>query len=389
VKLSPRWLLRRGALVSVGVSGLLITTLIVVTPEIARSSTTTTTSSTSTSTTSTSTTTTLPGTTTTSTSTTTTTLPAVIPARLKLPWPKKGSAAIAIPALSIAAASPNQPQQPIASLTKMMTTWVVLHHLPLTFSQRGPCLSVTANEVKMYHFDVETDQSSAAIANGETLCEGTLLRGLLVHSAGDYAALLVTMLGMTDAQFVNEMNRDAKAFGMTHTHYVDYTGISPYDRSTAQDQTIIAVALMTNEPIVRNIVALPSVKLPVAGVVISYTPLIGRDGVVGVKSGYTNLAGGCDVMAINYSLNGSVITTYAVDLGQRGGDALNIAGYANLLLSSTLRAQFVRVVGPDGTTVEWEGWPGYVVAPTTTTTSTTTTSTTSTTTTSTTTTTIP
>jgi D-alanyl-D-alanine carboxypeptidase (penicillin-binding protein 5/6) len=313
----------------------------------------------------------------------------VIPARLKLPWPKQGSAAIAIPALSIAAASPNQPQQPIASLTKMMTTWVVLHHLPLTYSQRGPCLSVTANEVKMYHFDVETDQSSAAIASGETLCEGTLLRGLLVHSAGDYAALLVTMLGMTDAQFVNEMNRDAKAFGMTHTHYVDYTGISPYDRSTAQDQTIIAVALMTNEPIVRNIVALPSVKLPVAGVVISYTPLIGRDGVVGVKSGYTNLAGGCDVMAINYSLNGSVITTYAVDLGQRGGDALNIAGYANLLLSSTLRAQFVRVVGPDGTTVEWEGWPGYVVAPTTTTTSTTTTSTTSTTTTSTTTTTIP
>ena len=387
MKLSPRWLLRRGTLVSVGVSGLLITTLIVVTPEIARSSTTTTTSSTSTSTTSTSTTTTLPGTTTTSTSTTTTTLPAVIPARLKLPWPKQGSAAIAIPALSIAAASPNQPQQPIASLTKMMTTWVVLHHLPLTFSQRGPCLSVTANEVKMYHFDVETDQSSAAIASGETLCEGTLLRGLLVHSAGDYAALLVTMLGMTDAQFVNEMNRDAKAFGMTHTHYVDYTGISPYDRSTAQDQTIIAVALMTNEPIVRNIVALPSVKLPVAGVVISYTPLIGRDGVVGVKSGYTNLAGGCDVMAINYSLNGSVITTYAVDLGQRGGDALNIAGYANLLLSSTLRAQFVRVVGPDGTTVEWEGWPGYVVA--TTTTSTTTTSTTSTTTTSTTTTTIP
>jgi D-alanyl-D-alanine carboxypeptidase (penicillin-binding protein 5/6) len=250
-------------------------------------------------------------------------------------------------------------------------------------------LSVTAYEVQRYHFDVETDQSNAAIANGETLCEGTLLRGLLVHSAGDYATLLVTMLGMTQAQFVNEMNRDAKAFGMTHTHYVDFTGISPYDRSTAQDQTIIAVALMTNEPIVRSIVALPRVKLPVAGVVISYTPLVGQDGVVGVKSGYTNLAGGCDVMAINYSLNGTVITTYAVDLGQHGWDALDIAGAANLVLSHTLRAQFVRVVGTEGTTVEWEGWPGYVVPPTTTTTSTTTTSTTSTSTTSTTTTTLP
>lgn len=387
MKFSPRWLLRRGTLVAVGFSGLLVATLIVVTPEIARSSTTTTTStSTSTSTTTTTTlagttTTTLSGTTTTSTSTTTTTLPAVIPAKLRLPWPKQGSAAIAVPALSVAAASPSQPQQPIASLTKMMTTWVVLQHLPLTYSQRGPCLNVTANEVAMYHFDVATDQSNAAIANGETLCEGTLLRGLLVHSAGDYGSLLVTMLGMTQDQFVNEMNRDAKAFGMTHTHYVDYTGISPYDRSTAQDQAIIAVALMTNEPIVRSIVALPRVRLPVAGVVISYTPLVGQHGVVGVKSGYTNLAGGCDVMAINYSLNGTVITTYAVDLGQHGGDALNIAGLANLLLSHTLRAQFVRVVGTNGTTVEWEGWPGYVVAPTTTTTTTTSTSTTTTTTT--------
>ncbi|MGA2970507.1 MAG: hypothetical protein ABSE75_11955, partial [Acidimicrobiales bacterium] len=296
--------------------------------------------------------------------------------------------AVAVPALSVAAASPSQSQQPIASLTMLMTTWVVLQHLPLTYSQRGPCLSVTANEVQMYHFDIETDQSVAAIASGETLCEGTLLRGLLVHSAGDYAALLVTMLGMTHDQFVNEMNRDANAFGMTHTHYVDYTGISQYDRSTAQDQTIITVALMTNEPIVRNIVALPRVKLPVAGVVISYTPFVGQDGVVGVKSGYTNLAGGCDVMAINYWLNGTVITTYAVDLGQHGGNALNIAGEVNLLLSHALRAQFVRVVGPQGTSVEWEGWPGYVVAPTTTTTSTTTTSTTSTTSTSTTTTTV-
>jgi D-alanyl-D-alanine carboxypeptidase (penicillin-binding protein 5/6) len=307
--------------------------------------------------------------------TTTTTLPTTIPARLKLPWPKQGSAAIAVPALSIAAASPSQPQQAIASLTKMMTTWVVLQHLPLTYSQRGPCLVVTANDVALYHFDVATDQSSAAIKIGETLCEGTLLRGMLVHSAGNYAQLLVNMLGMTDAQFINKMNGDAKAFGMIHTHYVDYTGISPYDRSTAQDQTIIAVALMTDEPIVRSIVALPKVKLPVAGVVISYTPFIGQDGVVGVKSGYTNSAGGCDVMAINYSINNTVITTYAVDLGQHGGNALGIAGEANLLLSRSLRSEFVRVTGPAGVIVEWEGWPGYVVLTTTTTTSTTTTST--------------
>jgi D-alanyl-D-alanine carboxypeptidase (penicillin-binding protein 5/6) len=138
---------------------------------------------------------------------------------------------------------------------------------------------------------------------------------------------------------------------------------------------------------VRSIVALPQVRLPVAGVVISYTPFIGRDGVVGVKSGYTTLAGGCDVMAINYAIGGTVFTTYAVDLGQHSGNALGLAGDVNLDLSRILRSQFARVHSATGVSVEWLGWPGYVVTPVTTTTTTTTTSTTSTT--STTTTTIP
>jgi D-alanyl-D-alanine carboxypeptidase (penicillin-binding protein 5/6) len=230
-----------------------------------------------------------------------------------------------------------------------------------------------------------------AIKLGERLCEGILLRGMLVHSAGDYAQLLVSLTGWSESHFVDQMNRDAAAMDMTKTHYADFTGISAYDRSTAHDQTIIAAALMTNEPIVRSIVALTKVRLPVVGVVISYTPLIGQDGVVGVKSGYTNLAGGCDVMTINYTVGATVITTYVVDLGQHSGNALGLAGDVNLDLSRSLRSQFARVQTPGGVSVDWLGWPGYVVAPpvTTTTSTTTSTTTTSTTTTSTTTTTIP
>lgn len=358
------------------VSGALVgATFILVTPVIANSSATTTTTTTIAS----STTTTVPS----STTTTTTTLPAVIPGKYRLPWPAQGSAAIAIPALSVEAESPSQPQQSIASLTKMMTAWVALQRMPLTYSESGPCLIVNGADLAVYHFDVATDLSGVAIKLGEKLCEGTLLRGMLVHSAADYAQLMESLVGWSNSKFVNQMNRDASAMGMASTHYADVTGISPYDRSTAHDQTIIAVALMTDEPIVRSIVALSKVRLPVAGVVISYTPFIGRDGVVGVKSGYTTLAGGCDVMAINYSVGGTVLTTYAVDLGQHSGNALGLAGDVNLDLSRILRSQFARVTSPTGVSVEWLGWPGYVVTSTTTTTTTTstTTSTTSTTTT--------
>lgn len=275
-----------------------------------------------------------------------------------------GSAAIAIPQLSVAASSPRQPKEPIASLTKMMTAWVVLHQFPVTYAQKGPCLTVSAGDVALYNYDIATDQSSVKIVEGMRMCEGVLLRGLFVQSAGDYAQLLVALTGMSPASFVNEMNRDAKALGLTYTHYVDFTGISPYDESTARDQVTLAVDLMTSEPVVDSIAALSSVALPVVGVVGSFTPFIGQDGVIGVKSGFTNPAGGCDVMAMRVFIHQSVITTYAVVLGQHGSDPLGMAGQAALNLSHSLRSSISRVTTPSGDEVQWVGSPGDVSSPT-------------------------
>src|SRR5665213_2041540 len=201
------------------------------------------------------TTTTAPPTCTTRTSPTTTT----VPKTTAIAWPIDDSAAVAIPRLCVSATSSRQPRVPIASLTKMMTVWVVLHELPLTFQQRGPCLVVNAHDVALYEHDVATGQSNARIAMGEKICEGTLLRGLLVHSAGDYSQLLQRMIGWSPATFVRVMNIDARKMGLSRTHYVDLTGILPEDQSTAGDQATLAVTLMTNEPIVDQIVALTHV----------------------------------------------------------------------------------------------------------------------------------
>lgn len=323
-----------------------------------------------------STTTTVSGVTTTTSGSTTTTAPTTtttLPSRTGLPWPIQGSGAVSIPQLTVVASSPRQPRVPIASLTKMMTTWVVLQRRPLTFNQRGPCLTVTAHDYALWKYDYDTGQSNAAIVVGETLCEGTLLRGLLVHSAGDYAQLLSRLVGLGQQKFVTLMNHDAQSLGLTHTHYVDYTGISAGDVSTAANQVTLAVDLMNTQPIVRRIVAMVSVWLPVAGVVGSYTPNIGQFGVVGVKSGYTSLAGGCDVMAINVMIDHMVITTYAVVLGQFSANPLALAGQAALALSRSLRS-FIGVVStPNGRQVAWRGSPADVVTTTTTTSSTTTT----------------
>ena len=215
----------------------------------------------------------------------------------------------------------------------MMTAWVALHRLPLSGDGTGSCLVVDTSDLEMYNTDIATDLSVVKIVSGETLCERTLLRGMLVHSAADYAQLLVSLTGMQLPTFVAAMNQSARALKLNATHYVDVTGISAGDTSTAENQATMAAALMNGEPVVQGIVDLSQVSLPVVGVVASFTPYAGQGNVVGVKSGFTDAAGGCDVMAMVDRIDDTVITTYAVVLGEHGDNPLGTAGLDALTLS--------------------------------------------------------
>ena len=234
----------------------------------------------------------------------------------------------------------------------------------------------------LYEYDEATDQSGVPIALGERLCERTLLRGMLVHSAGDYAQLLAALTGMSQAGFVTAMNQTAKSLGLSQTHYVDVTGISTGDMSTAANQVVVAADLMTQEPVVRGIVILTHVALPLAGVVQSFTPFTGEGNVIGVKSGYTDAAGGCDAMAV-VDLIGSHVVHHLRGRARASTPGTRWVSRAvtPLTLSHSIRALIARVKTPAGLEVEWIGSPGDVATTTTTTTSSTTTTTTSTTTT--------
>jgi len=190
---------------------------------------------------------------------------------------------------------------------------------------------VSSYEEAIYRNMVATGQSNVAIATGETLCEDQLLEGIFVHSAGDYAVILQRMTGTTLPAFVSEMNATAHSLGMEHTRYVDVTGINARSESTAADQITLVQLLMQN-PLIAQIARLTSVWLPVAGIVTTYTPLLGTHDVVGIKSGFTSEAGGCDAMAVQDLVAGQPLTTYAVVLGQHEGDELTAAGEAALAL---------------------------------------------------------
>ena len=125
---------------------------------------------------------------------------------------------------------------------------------------------------------------------------------------------------------------------MTQTTYADASGFSDNSVSTASDVLIVAAKAMAI-PAFAAIVKMPTVTLPVAGTLTTYTPLLGYLGVIGVKSGFTTKAGGCDVMAVERVVGGHTVTILTSVTGQVGTDQPNVllvAGVATLTLADAV-----------------------------------------------------
>jgi len=83
-------------------------------------------------------------------------------------------------------------------------------------------------------------------------------------------------------------------------------------------------------------VQMSSITLPVAGTISTYTPLLGVQGVIGVKSGFTSQAGGGDVLAVDRTVHGKSVLLLAAVTGQTGPVVLAQAGLHALALVDAL-----------------------------------------------------
>ena len=300
-----------------------------------------------------------------------------VPAQsVTLPWPATGQAAVAIPSIGVDVASGAEQPVPVASLTKLMTAYVILHDHPLALHDAGPSITVIQADVDDYDHDTVNDDSNAQVLVGEQLTEQQVLGGMLVHSADNYADLLARWDAGSTTAFVAKMNAEAARLGMVHSHFDDASGISPASTSTAADVLKVA-ALDMADPTFASIVRLTSVTLPVAGTISTYTPLIGLQGIIGVKSGYTAAAGGCDVLGVVRTVHGRPVLLLAAVTGQTGVAVLAQAGLHGLALVDALapligstpvlhEGQLVAHVSEAGRTVEARAaaavsvltWPG-------------------------------
>jgi serine-type D-Ala-D-Ala carboxypeptidase (penicillin-binding protein 5/6) len=248
-----------------------------------------------------------------------------------LPWPTTGQGAVAIPGRGLLMQSGPETPVPIASLTKIMTAYLILRDHPLSPTSQGPGVSMDANDQNEAAIDESGGATSVPVQVGEVLTERQLLNGLLVHSANNFADVLANWDAGTIAAFVARMNAMAVTLGMHHTHYADTNGLSSQSVSTAADQLRVAMKAMAL-PTFAAVVSQTSITLPIAGVIPNYVTSIGTDGIVGIKSGFTQAAMGCLVMAADRMVGDQKVLVMAAVTGQPGMAPLDTANAADVSL---------------------------------------------------------
>jgi D-alanyl-D-alanine carboxypeptidase (penicillin-binding protein 5/6) len=104
---------------------------------------------------------------------------------------------------------------------------------------------------------------------------------------------------------------------MTGTSYTDPSGLDPSTTSTAADQVRLGTAAM-RVPALAAIAAMPAAVVPVTGLVRNYNTLLGQDGITGLKTGSTQAAGGCVLIAAWHKASGRKTLIVAAAFGQPG-----------------------------------------------------------------------
>jgi D-alanyl-D-alanine carboxypeptidase (penicillin-binding protein 5/6) len=130
---------------------------------------------------------------------------------------------------------------PPASLTKMMTSYIVEQALRsgklkptdlVTVSENAWCRGTSAESCMYLPLN-----SQATVMD--------LLRGIIIQSGNDASKAIAEHMASSEAGFAKLMNAEAQRLGMTHTNFVNPTGLpDPAHKSSARDLAILARAII-------------------------------------------------------------------------------------------------------------------------------------------------
>lgn len=229
---------------------------------------------------------------------------------------------------------------PLASITKMMTTLVSYELLTAT------------DTVRISKAAIKTSGDSG-FREGETFTAHNLSNLTLIESSNDGAVALseaggnaTGMLGSPEATFVAAMNMRAKQLSL---HAMNFSNVTGLDLSTttsgaygsARDVSLLMEYIITHYP---DVLALTRMDMTTVNntsdeyhTAKNTNTIVNKiDGLIASKTGYTTLAGGNLVVAVNVGLNHPIIIT-VLDSTESGrfDDVLNLVNRARAYANQT------------------------------------------------------
>ena len=133
---------------------------------------------------------------------------------------------------------------PIASLTKLMTAMVLIESKP-----------ELARRVMVTREDL-AGSGKTQLRAGEVVTMRDLLHLALLSSDNAATKSLVRNSDLSPEEFLARMNRKSQVMGLSHTRFVEFTGLSEQNISTATEYAQI-LKTAGNDPLIQHITTLP------------------------------------------------------------------------------------------------------------------------------------
>ncbi|WP_349898109.1 D-alanyl-D-alanine carboxypeptidase family protein [Parafrigoribacterium soli] len=243
----------------------------------------------------------------------------------QLSWP--GVAASAIGAVgfpgTLAASGSTQPRS-IASITKVITSLVVLSVRPLALGDSGPAIQFTEQDAALVKAYRDRDGTTKPVRAGMVLSQLQVNEVMLIASANNYAESYSTWAFGSQEKFLDAAAAWLTAHGMNDTTLLDSSGMNPGNRSTAADLVTLG-KLALADPVVAMIVATKSVSVPGVGDIKNSNRLLGHGGVDGIKTGTLDAAGACLLFSTEFTVGSHRVTMVGVALGGADHPSLDTA----------------------------------------------------------------
>jgi D-alanyl-D-alanine carboxypeptidase (penicillin-binding protein 5/6) len=172
-----------------------------------------------------------------------------------------------------------------ASLTKLMTALLVLEQGDL-------------NGVVRVEPEDLVGGATMGLATGDLVTVTDLLWGLLLPSGNDAASALARAVGGSVPAFVDLMNRRAQELGLRQTHFVNPHGLDAEGHVSSARDLLALTKELWGYPLFRAMVGTTRIQWNERELLTTNEWLGEFDGVTGVKTGTTDLAGECLVASV-------------------------------------------------------------------------------------------